>query len=60
MFSVFFSVTQYAISFILMVAEGNYRLLWSIFLCCGLLALAMYAACYSADRKRFPALYTRD
>ena len=60
MFSVFFSMTQYAISFILMIAQGNYRLLWSIFLGCGLLALAMYAACYGADRKRFPALYARD
>ena len=57
LFSVFFSVTQYAISFILLAAEGNYALLWMIFLSCGLLALAMYALAYPADRRRFPGLY---
>ena len=57
LFSVFFSLTQYAISFILLAAEGNYTLLWTIFLSCGLLALAMYALAYPADRKSFPGLY---
>ena len=57
LFSVFFSLTQYAISFILLAAEGNYTLLWTIFLSCGLLALAMYALAYPADRRSFPGLY---
>ncbi len=57
LFSVFFSLTQYAISFILLAAEGNYTLLWTIFFSCGLLALAMYALAYPADRRSFPGLY---
>lgn len=57
MYSVFFSLTQYGISFVLMVAEGNYRLLWLIFIGCGLTAMALYALAYPADRRRFPGLY---
>ena len=59
LFSVFFSLTQYAISFVLMVAEGNYRLLWLVFVGCGLAAMALYALAYPADKDRFPGLYSK-
>lgn len=57
LYSVFFSVTQYGISFVLLAAEGNYSLLWLIFIGCGLLAEILYGFAYPADRKRFPGLY---
>ena len=42
-----------------MIAEGNYRLLWLIFIGCGLTACALYALAYGADRRRFPGLYPK-
>ena len=59
LYSVFFSLTQYAISFVLLIAEGNYNLLWTIFLSCGLVAVVMYILAYPKDKKRFPALYPK-
>lgn len=59
LYSVCFSLIQYGISFVLMAAEGNYRLLWLLFIGCGLAAIALYALAYPADRKRFPALYPK-
>ncbi len=59
LFSVFFTLVQYGISFVLMIAEGNYRLLWLIFIGCGLTACALYALAYGADRRRFPGLYPK-
>ena len=57
--SVFFTLIQYSVSFALMIAEGNYRLLWLIFIGCGLAAMALYGLVYPADRHRFPALYPK-
>ncbi len=57
LFSVFFSMTQFGISFVLMAAEGQYELLWMIFIGCGLAAAALYTAAYPADKKTFPLLY---
>ena len=59
LFSVFFTLVQYGISFVLMIAEGNYRLLWLIFIGCGLTACTLYALAYGADRRRFPGLYPK-
>ena len=59
LFSLFFTLTQYGISFVLMIAEGNYTLLWLIFIGCGLTAMALYALVYPADKKRFPNLYPK-
>ena len=59
LYSVFFSLTQYAISFVLLIAEGNYNLLWTIFISCGLVAVVMYILAYPKDKKRFPALYPK-
>lgn len=58
--SVFQSLTQYAISFILMVQEGNYRLLWSLFIGVGVTVIVLYALVYPADRRSFPKLYYGD
>lgn len=59
LFSLFFTLTQYGISFVLMIAEGNYTLLWLIFIGCGLTAMALYALVYPADKRRFPKLYPK-
>lgn len=59
LFSIFFSLTQYGISFVLMAAEGNYDLLWTIFLACGAFAALLYCFAYPADRKAFPGLYPK-
>ncbi len=59
LYSVFFTLVQYGISFVLVVAEGNYRLLWLIFIGCGLTAMTLYAMAYPADKRRFPALYPK-
>lgn len=59
LFSVFFSATQYGISFVLMIAEGNYNLLWTAFISCGLLSAVLYLLVYPLDRKTFPALYRK-
>lgn len=57
LFSVFFSMTQFGISFVLMAAQGQYDLLWMIFIGCGLAAAVLYMAAYPADKKTFPLLY---
>lgn len=59
LYSVFFTLIQYGISFVLMIAEGNYRLLWLVFIGCGLTSMALYALAYPADKKRFPNLYPK-
>ena len=43
-----------------MIAEGNYRLLWLVFIGCGLTSMALYALAYPADKKRFPDLYPKE
>ena len=60
LYSVFFTLIQYGISFVLMIAEGNYRLLWLVFIGCGLTSMALYALAYPADKKRFPDLYPKE
>ena len=59
LYSVFFTLIQYGISFVLMIAEGNYRLLWLVFIGCGLASMALYALAYPADKKHFPNLYPK-
>ena len=57
--SIFSSLTQYLISFILILSNSNYRLIWTVFICCGLAATVMYAFMYIPDRKTFPQLYKK-
>ena len=55
--SVFSSLTQYLISGILILTQSNYRLIWMIFIGCGLVATVLYGFMYRPDRKTFPKLY---
>jgi len=55
--SVFSSLTQYLISFMLIVTASNYRLLWMIFMVCGLAAAVLYGFMYGPDKRTFPKLY---
>lgn len=57
--SIFSSLTQYLISFMLILTHSNYRLLWLIFVSFGLLASVAYAFLYQPDKKTFPKLYER-
>ena len=57
--SVFSSLTQYLISGILFLSNNNYRLIWMVFIGCGLVAAALYTALYRPDRRTFPKLYEK-
>jgi len=57
--SVFSSLTQYLISGILFLSNNNYRLIWFVFICCGLAAAVMYAFMYGPDKRTFPKLYEK-
>ena len=55
--SIFSSLTQYLISFMLILTESNYQMLWLIFVGVGLLAAMAYCFLYLPDRRTFPKLY---
>jgi len=57
--SLFSSFTQYLISGILFLSNNNYRLIWTVFICCGLGAAALYTFMYRPDKRTFPKLYER-
>ncbi|MBR2421799.1 MAG: MFS transporter [Oscillospiraceae bacterium] len=57
--SVFSSLTQYLISFMLIATGSNYRLLWLVFILCGLAAAVLYGFMYGPDKRTFPKLYGR-
>lgn len=57
--SVTSSLTQYLISFLLMVTHSNYRLLWTVFILCGLVAAVLYGMLYRPDKRIFPKLYEK-
>ena len=57
--SVFSSLTQYLISGILILSQSNYRLIWSVFICCGLGAAFLYTFMYGPDKRTFPKLYQK-
>ena len=59
MYSVFSSLTQYLISFLLTATQSNYKLLWMIFIICGLVAAALYGFLYGPDKRTFPKLYQK-
>lgn len=56
-YSLFSSLTQYAISAVLILSGSNYPLIWTIFIVIGIIACLLFAFCYRFDRKRFPNLY---
>lgn len=55
--SIFSSLTQYLISFMLILSGSNYRMLWLIFVGLGLLAAIAYIFLYRPDKRTFPKLY---
>ena len=57
--SVFSSLTQYLISFLLIVTRSNYTLLWVVFIIIGLVAAAAYGFLYGPDKRTFPKLYQK-
>lgn len=57
--SIFSSLTQYLISFMLILTESNYQLLWLIFVGLGLLSAVAYTFLYAPDKRTFPKLYTK-
>ena len=57
--SIFSSLTQYLISGILFLSNSNYRLIWTVFILCGLCAAVLYAFLYGPDKKTFPKLYEK-
>ena len=57
--SVFSSLTQYLISFMLIATESNYRLIWMVFMVCGLVGAVLYGFMYGPDKRTFPKLYER-
>ena len=57
--SVFSSLTQFAISFLLIISNNNYKLLWLVFIGLGLFAAGMYAVLYKPDKRTFPKLYCK-
>lgn len=59
LYSVFQTLNQYLISFVLMAAEGQYHLLWLIFMGIGLVGIVLYALVYPLDRRSFPKLYAK-
>ena len=56
-YSVFSSLTQYFISFLLIATSNNYRLIWMVFMVCGLVGAVLYGFLYRPDKRTFPKLY---
>ena len=57
--SIFSSLTQFLISFMLTATGSNYRLLWMVFIVLGLAATAAYGFMYVPDKRTFPKLYRK-
>lgn len=57
--SVFSSLTQYLISFMLIATQSNYKLLWTVFVVCGLVSAGLYGFLYAPDKRTFPKLYQK-
>ena len=55
--SMFSSLTQFLISFLLMTTNSNYKLIWYVFIVCGLVAVVLYGLMYGPDKRTFPKLY---
>ena len=59
LYSVFSSVIQYLISFMLMATNNNYHLIWMVFIACELVAVVLYMMMYKPDKRMFPKLYEK-
>ena len=59
LYSIFSSLTQYLISFMLILWESNYLLIWVVFIILGLLSSLAYGFLYGPDKRTFPKLYPK-
>ena len=57
--SIFSSLTQYLISFMLILWESNYLLIWITFIVVGLISAVTYGFLYGPDKRTFPKLYEK-
>lgn len=57
--AVFSSLNQYLISFLLIATHSNYKMLWMIFIVCGLAGAVLYGFLYGPDKRTFPKLYEK-
>ena len=57
--SVCSSATQYLISLMLILTGSDYRLIWTVFILCGLGAAGLYGLLYRPDKRTFPKLYEK-
>ena len=57
--SIFSSCTQYLISFLLIATGSNYRLIWMVFMVCGLVGAVLDGFMYGPDKRSFPKLYQK-
>lgn len=57
--TIFSSLTQFLISFMLTVTGSNYQLLWMIFIGLGLASCMAYGFMYGPDKRTFPKLYKK-
>ena len=55
--AVFSSATQYLISFMLIVSNSNYKLIWTVFGILGIVSAVLYLFLYIPDKRTFPKLY---
>ncbi len=53
------TATQFLITGMLVWTNGNYRVLWGVFISIGILSCVFYALLYRPDKKKFPKLYER-
>lgn len=58
--SIFSSLTQYFISFMLILWDSNYLLIWIVFMVLGLASAGMYGFLYGPDKRTFPRLYEKN
>jgi MFS family permease len=58
-YSVFHSLGQFFISWMLLITENRYSVLWAIIIGCGIASALLYLVAYRADKKTFPLLYTK-
>lgn len=56
-YSLFSTLTQLIISWILYLTDSNYLLIWIVFILVGVVAMMLYLLAYRPDKKRFPKLY---
>lgn len=55
--SLFYSMGQFLVSWLLQVTQNSYSVLWALFVSCGVVSALLYLLTYRMDKKAFPSLY---